>query len=401
MRELISGGLAAAMLSFAACSDEPNRDSAPLRLDLPVETPPPTVVQPQPAPVLESVRVEPLGNGVAPSASSRIVLEFDRPAAFTQQESGADGTTVHRLTLGFQRARLRADVERATRVQFGGVARIRAEANRDGSAGVVVELADRVGYDVTILPQPYRVIVDVGPNVRHTVENAAPLARALTLIVLDPGHGGDDHGAPGADGSRESRLVLDIAKRVRERLRTRLPRVRVMLTREDDTFVSLEQRAAMANVADADIFVSIHLNASPTEAERGGVGTFVLDTSGDRQALRLAAAENGSSESEVSELAALLATIQRRDQVAASRTLATRIQYSTLSWGRRIVPNLYDRGVRDAAFYVLVGARMPAVLVEASFVLRAPEAPMLVREDYRETLAIGIAEGIVRYAEGH
>ena len=219
----------------------------------------------------------------------------------------------------------------------------------------------------------------------------------MRLIVLDPGHGGDDFGAR-AFGLRESDLTLDLAKRVRTLLARRLPAVRVVLTRESDVLVSLEQRAAMANAISADLFLSIHLNAADEPVDRGGVTTFVLDTGNDRQALRLAARENGTSVAEVSELSRILASLHREDQVTASRAFAGQVHRATLLGGRRVLPRLYDRGVREAMFYVLVGARMPAVLLEASFLSREPEAEALRTVEYRQALAEGIAEGIVRWA---
>jgi N-acetylmuramoyl-L-alanine amidase len=219
----------------------------------------------------------------------------------------------------------------------------------------------------------------------------------VRTIVLDPGHGGNDYGAR-QFGLSESELTLDLAQRVRTILASRMPDVRVLLTREQDVFVSLEQRAAMANAVGADLFLSIHLNASPTPVERGGVTTFVLDTSDDRQAMRLAARENGTSVEQVDELSRILASLYRDEQLRGSRALAERVHRATLRAGRRVLPRLYDRGVRSALFYVLVGARMPAVLLEASFLTREDEANALRTPEYRQALAEGIAEGIARAA---
>jgi N-acetylmuramoyl-L-alanine amidase len=163
-------------------------------------------------------------------------------------------------------------------------------------------------------------------------------------------------------------------------------------------FVSLEQRAAMANAVDADAFVSIHHNAADEPVAHGGITTFVLDTTNDRQALRLAARENGTSASEVGDLSRILAGLRRDEQLASSRGLAERIHRGALVGGRTVLPTLYDRGVRSAMFYVLVGATMPAVLVEASFMTRADEARALRSEVYRQALAEGIADGIARWA---
>jgi N-acetylmuramoyl-L-alanine amidase len=187
---------------------------------------------------------------------------------------------------------------------------------------------------------------------------------------------------------------------VRDILRVRLPSTRVVLTREENRFVSLEQRTAMANAVGADAFVSIHLNAAWEDVQHGGVTTFVLDTNDDRQAVRLAARENGTSEHEVGALSRILAGLHRDEQATGSRGLAEHLHASTLAGGRRVLPRLYDRGVRSAMFHVLVGATMPAVLVEASFMTRRDEADALRTEGYRQALAEGIADGIVAYARG-
>jgi N-acetylmuramoyl-L-alanine amidase len=221
----------------------------------------------------------------------------------------------------------------------------------------------------------------------------------MDLLVLDPGHGGDDFGAR-AFGLEEQDITLDLAIRVRDILRARVPATRVVLTREEDRFVSLEQRTAMANAVGADVFVSIHLNAAWEDVIHGGVTTFVLDTTDDTQAVRLAARENGTSETEVGALSRILAGLHRDEQSEGSRALAAQIHHATLTGGRRVLPRLYDRGVRSAMFHVLVGAAMPAVLVEASFMTRREEADALRTEGYRQSLAEGIADGIVAYARG-
>jgi N-acetylmuramoyl-L-alanine amidase len=348
---------------------------------------------------------------------ARVVLHFDRVALFERGELPADGPLPRRVYLDFPRASAAATVPASLPVGAAGVARVRvatlgAPSSQAGapapSLRVTFDLERETQFRLFFLPDPFRIVVDLdaspdGPPAGAPV--ASPRApggagaRPLRLVVLDPGHGGDDHGAPG-DAIREKDAVLDIARRARAVLGRRLPDTRVLLTRDRDVFVSLEQRVAMANVAGADAFVSIHLNASPTEAERGGVGTFVLDTRGDRAALALAARENGTSARDVGELARLLAALHRDEQARGSAALAEAVHGATLAAGRAQFPRLGDRGTRGAFFYVLLGAEMPAVLLEASFVMRAPEAPLLARESYRQALAEGIAEGLVRYARG-
>jgi len=224
-----------------------------------------------------------------------------------------------------------------------------------------------------------------------------PSAPGGYTIVLDPGHGGDATGAKGPNGIRESEVALSLALRVRRALSRMLPDVRVVMTRDRDVDLSLEARSALANALDADLFVSIHLNASDSPEDKGGVSTYVLDSTTDAAALRLAAQENGTDEAGVTALQLVLASLYRKDQVEHSRALAHDVQSSLLHSGRKVHPELNDRGVKRALFYVLVGARMPSILVEASFITRPEEAQLLATDRYRQALSDGIAQGIERY----
>lgn len=335
------------------------------------------------------------------AASARVVLRFDHVALFTRGELPEQAPLPHRVYLDFVGARLGASVAAATEVSAAGLRRVRAGPLDAERLRVTLDLDADAGVRLFFLADPYRIVLDVERGAAREPQPAtAQGARPLRVVVVDPGHGGNDSGARGAAGLRESVLALDIAKRVKRSLEARLAGTRVLLTRSNDSFVSLEQRAAIANVLDADAFVSIHLNASETPTESGGVAAFVLDTTDDRQALRLAAAENGTSEREVSALALVLASVSRAEQSRRSRDLARLVQRGALAGGRRVLPRLADRGVRSALFYVLVGARMPAILLETSFISRADEARALATEPYRQSLADGITEGLVRYARG-
>lgn len=344
---------------------------------------------------LESIVV--YGHEDREARSVRVVLALDRVAAYERLDLPAAGELPARVAIDLASTTPASALPSTIPVGAAGLARIR-HARRDDRTRVVLDLEPGTGARVFLLPQPFRVVIDVtrGEPGAATTTGAA---RDVDLILIDPGHGGDDYGAR-AFGMREADIVLDLAMRVRDVLRRRLPNVRIVLTRDRDVFVSLEQRAAMANAVSADAFVSIHLNAADESVDHGGVTTFVLDTTNDRQALRLAARENGTTTAEVGGLARILAGLRREEQVATSRALAERIHRGTLAGGRTVLPRLHDRGVRSAMFYVLVGATMPAVLVEASFMTREDEADALRNDRYRGALADGIAEGIVRWVEG-
>lgn len=317
--------------------------------------------------------------------SIRVVASFDRLAEFTPIEGG----------FHVAGARLGDDVA-ATPLTSEWAARIEVEPSGDG-IDVRLEGDDGAPLEhvrLFALPDPFRVVIDAS---REEEESAAEGDRPpVERVVLDPGHGGDDHGAR-AFGLKESTLALDIALRTRQVLRRLRPGISVVLTREDDTFVSLEQRSSIANAVGADLFVSIHLNGLTSEVEHGGVTTFVLDTTDDRQAIRLAARENGGEGGAVDALDVLMAGFARETQLTRSRAVAAEVHRAMLAAGREHHPRLFDRGVRDAMFYVLVGTTMPAILVETSFLTFEEDARALENEAHRQRLAEGIAEGIVRY----
>lgn len=259
-----------------------------------------------------------------------------------------------------------------------------------GPSELRLELEAGAEATVLALASPARLLVDVVAARPDAAPGEGP------LVVLDPGHGGEDDRGSWNGRLHEADLVLDLAQRTSQALGRVAPSVRVLLTRTEDRPVDLEARTALANAAGADLFVSLHLNGSREEVRRGGVTTFVLDASSDRAARRLAARENGTRPYEVTQLQHLLAGFHRREQVAASRALADAVHQETLRAGRRLLPTLADRGIKSATFFVLVGARMPAVLLEASFLTQDDEAAALARPAYREALAQGIAAGIVR-----
>lgn len=337
------------------------------------------------------VSVSVLGGGDRGDRSARFVATFDHIARFEQRLEEGVGEAPTRFVIEAHAA-IGAEVAAQTRVGRGGIRTIEATA-QEAIARIVLTLEPGASARLWLLPDPFRLMVDVGAASTPRPE------RPSTVIVLDPGHGGADYGTR-IFGLEESDIALDLALRTREALRRRIRGAQIVLTRDRDVFVSLEQRSAMANAIEADMFVSIHLNASDEPVERGGVTTFVLDTSGDRQALLLAARENGTRPSDVGQLSLLIASLQREEQLTASRALAEAVHARTLAGGRTVFPRLHDRHVRSAAFYVLVGATMPAILLEASFLTREDEARMLATEAYRQALAEGIAEGIAQFAAG-
>jgi N-acetylmuramoyl-L-alanine amidase len=211
-------------------------------------------------------------------------------------------------------------------------------------------------------------------------------------VVLDPGHGGEDPGAIGVQGAKEKDVVLAIAQQVRSLLQG--ADVDVLLTRRRDTYVSLAERTSIANRFAADAFVSIHANAAPGPLP-SGIETYYLNVSADRYALRLAARENQTSVQKVSELQLILADLSTKATTQASIALAQRVQANVVQRARGIYRSSRDLGVKPALFYVLMGTKMPAILVETAFISHPDEGRLLQRPDYQQAVARGIAESLL------
>lgn len=322
----------------------------------------------------------------------RVVMTFDRPARFVTTQGVDRKQQTAWVKIRIPSCNATAKVPAHMQVGTGGIKAIFSRSQPPDATEVLVLLEPGTRHRASLLAEPFRLELSffgqAAPSKIHSHSNFT--------VMIDPGHGGSDTGAKGPKGERESRLALDIAQRLRASLQQRQPKLLVLMTRETDEPMALEKRAEVANRFDADVFVSIHLNAMDN-AKEGGAATFVLDTSDDRHSLRLAARENGVSESQVSGLQAVVASLQRHHQMPRSELLARSIQTQLLAHGRKHVPHLQDRGMRRALFFVLAAVHMPAVLVEASFLTNPQEASMLRTRRYRAALAEGLADGIINY----
>ena len=217
----------------------------------------------------------------------------------------------------------------------------------------------------------------------------------IKTIVIDAGHGGRDPGAIGPTGLREKNVTLKIAKNLAARLRKELG-VKVIMTRSKDVYVSLEERARIANDAHADLFISIHINAS-TNRRAYGMETFYLNTTNDRYAIRLAARENADSQKSIGDLQFILADLVTKSNVDDSRRLAKAVQRSAKAELIKKYSRIKDLGTKSALFYVLIGVRMPSILFEAAFVSNRREEKRLRNKKYLDHLARGMANGVVNF----
>ncbi|HEX8815967.1 MAG TPA: N-acetylmuramoyl-L-alanine amidase [Terriglobales bacterium] len=242
-------------------------------------------------------------------------------------------------------------------------------------------------------------------NIREAQPTAAgdrSLIRALGLkinkIVVDPGHGGHDTGTIGPRGLEEKDLVLDVSLRLGKLLASRLGS-EIVFTRTDDTFIPLETRTAIANHEGADLFISVHANSSPDPDARG-TETYYLNFTSNPEALEVAARENAVSNKSIHELQDLVKKIALKEKIEESEEFAADVESSLNSGLSAKNPGLRDRGVKKAPFVVLVGANMPSILAEISFVSNPDDERRLKTPEYRQRIAESLYRGVARYVNG-
>jgi N-acetylmuramoyl-L-alanine amidase len=228
------------------------------------------------------------------------------------------------------------------------------------------------------------------------------LIRALGLkigkIVIDPGHGGHDTGTIGPNGLLEKDLVLDVSRRLGKLLQARLG-AEVVFTRDDDTFIPLETRTAIANREQADLFVSVHANSS-SDPDARGVETYYLNFTSSPDALEVAARENAASDKSIHELQDLVKKIALKEKIEESREFAGDVENALHNGLAARNPGIRDRGVKKAPFIVLIGANMPSILAEISFVSNPGDERRLRTPEYRQRIAESLYRGIAKYVSG-
>ena len=272
---------------------------------------------------------------------------------------------------------------------------------RASSGGDTSARGESLAAPARATPAASIVVVPPAVSGADTIVRSAPAAppAASPLVVIDPGHGGFDAGTEVASPILEKDIALQISLRLAHELQRR--GTRVILTRSGDYFLTLGQRTTLANNSGADLFVSIHLNSSPNP-EDSGIETYYLNNTTDRATIRLARMENGGqagySRQSGPDLNFILSDMRQQYKANEAVTLASTIQEQTaLELDRSFSPEVRAGGPRHGPFYVLVGARMPAVLVECGFLSNPPEAARLESPAYQQVLAAGIADAVTRY----
>lgn len=222
------------------------------------------------------------------------------------------------------------------------------------------------------------------------------LGLKISRIVIDAGHGGHDTGTIGPHGLMEKDVCLDVALRLGRIIEKNLPGAQVVYTRKDDTFIPLEQRTAIANSAKADLFISIHANSSRDRYARG-VETYYLNFATSPEAMEVATRENAYSTESIHDLQGLIQKIARNDKIEESKELATDIQDSLSHRLELVSESEHNRGVKRAPFVVLIGADMPSILAEISFLSNPTDERLLRKPLQRERIAMGLYRGVAAY----
>ncbi len=325
---------------------------------------------------------------IAPDGSpSRMVAEVAALSSAPTRVAATNGPTTAPVAVRFTRA---------TPTPHDAVRQERSRAKSRVETAEAPTVATRAeSHQATSVAEP-------AAAAQPTADGERSLVRALGLkvnrIVIDAGHGGHDSGTLGPGGIEEKDVVLDVALRTGRLLENRIG-AKVIYTRDDDTFVPLETRTAIANKAQADLFLSIHANSSP-EPEARGVETYYLNFTTDPQALEVAARENAVSDAGVHQLSDLVRKIALKDKIEESREFAADVDtslYRGLSDG---AVDFKDRGVKKAPFVVLIGAQMPSVLAEISFLTNPQDAQLLRQSAWRQRIAESLAAGVERYLSG-
>jgi len=300
-------------------------------------------------------------------------------------------------------------LKKPVQVRNGLLKVVRAGRFRNGVVRVVVDLERESSYRVFAMTDPSRIIIDIDGKAESAppgdsakpqddaAQRPAPW-RDRIRVMLDPGHGGKDPGAIGSTGLKEKDVVLALGRMVRDRL-LHDESFEVMMTRDADVFIPLEERTAMANEARADLFVSLHVNASPNRKAEG-ISTYVLSrASSDRHSLELAARENGVPVAKLTAVKFIIDDLSTYGRKKESLRLAKTVNDAIVKNVNGRFGRVYDLGLKQAPFYVLVGARMTAVLVEASFITNRREESRLYDPEYVSTIADSVVEAIRYYGK--
>jgi len=327
---------------------------------------------------------------------TRIVVDLSEPVQFSKNRLA----NPDRLYFDLLNTAIAKEIRTNLPVGDGILKTVRASQFNNDTVRVVFDLEEILDYKTFIIDNPARLVIDVYGKMKKADKPGVQIAKKR--VVIDAGHGGHDPGAVGLKKLYEKDVVLDIALKLKKILASNQS-YEVFLTRDKDIFIPLEERTAIANKKNADLFVSIHANAS-TRRQAKGIETYLLNWTDDEEAMKVAARENAISfkkmkaiHKQMDIVEIIKSDLMRESKRDESIKLANYIQRTMISNLDGSYKNIPDLGVKQALFYVLFGARMPSVLVEVSFISNPEEEKLLSCDSYRMDIAKAVAEGIHKY----
>jgi N-acetylmuramoyl-L-alanine amidase len=369
---------------------------------------------------------------------TRIVIDADKETTYEHRLLKKDLALdkPQRLYIDFNQSKLAKSFKSFIPIDDDLLIDARAGQYTLESVRVVVDIKSFKSYKIFSLNNPFRIILDIWgdesgairaeqPSAPATAPHAKPsqsqsakksiakattgkhgkidpgaLAKQLALgvsrIIIDPGHGGKDFGAPGAmKGVFEKDITLAIGKKLAAKIQDSL-KCEVIMTRTTDRYLALEERTAIANTKNGDLFISIHTNAAKNP-EAYGIETFFLNLATDDESILVAARENATSTKNISDLQSILTDLMQNAKINESSRLAANVQDNLCHHMSIKYSNIKNKGVKKAPFYVLVGAQMPSILVETSFISNERECARLASADYQDRICDAIISGVGRY----
>ena len=368
---------------------------------------------------------------------SRIAIDVDREVRFSDHllRPNPDLKQPMRIYMDLENTRVGPKVTDRMKISDGLLSHARVAQYDQSTVRIVLDIHNIHNYRIFSLTDPYRIVVDVTgaqkpgtiaaaakktdekplTDLRDTAlkrprkprgpaqvkPNQASLARQLGLgirtVVIDPGHGGKDHGATGITGLREKDLTLKVSRMLAAKIKKRLG-LKVYLTRRSDIYLTLEERTARANTRRADLFISIHGNAHKNPRVTG-IETYILNVATDKEAMRVAALENAVTTRKMSDLQMILSDLMLNSKINESAGLGIKVHRHMVGQVKKRYRGVRDLGVKQAPFYVLIGANMPSILLELGFMTNKTEESRLRNTKYLERLTDGIVEGIKAYQD--
>ncbi len=350
---------------------------------------------------------------------TRIVIDADKKAVYNHKLLKKDPgvNKLQRLYIDLHNSIIVKQVPKYVSINDKLLKNVRVAQNKTDRVRVVIDIKSFKNYKIFSLNNPFRIVIDVwgkdskkinnkradNRKISNTsIKNLTSLAKQFALkvntIVIDPGHGGKDYGAPGAiKGVHEKNIVLQISKKLAVKINKQL-KCRTILTRKKDKYISLEERTAIANTKKADLFISIHTNAARNK-KAYGIETYFLNLATDASAILVAERENATSAKHISDLQKILNDLMQYAKVNESSQLANYVQNNISSDLCRHYNMIKNKGVKKAPFYVLIGAQMPAVLIETGFISNKKECKRLMDPKYQNRLCDAIVKGLKKYIE--